>query len=388
MISRERIGRSPGGLFILAVLSLSPKSALGSTGGLPPLPEDSTQINHANVPRDGVVAGQSECGPCDVGEVWITTVGGDPIEGVVTDLSDLRRVGAWAFAPSAPWQPGDYLARYADGEPAPFTVIDEPVSPPDIEPSLSSPIKQRRDHVQCVTAPPSPENPAGEFDTFSLTGWTHGYFHVETSGPSSGQYTYMVGVNGEVRFDPYSPYLLFEIGPGVQEICYWVRAQGLVSRAETLLAQECYSPALLDDYAVDNATAEEFDEFLRGECLLPPAGFFAQWCSVFQSALDAGTCSDLVYSNVEACESALSLCGGEEPDATPTNPDPTSTGGASSLPSSNASRDSGDSSGGCAVSPLDMTQGGGRRGLFLVLALVAVRLFRRKGPRENATTTT
>jgi hypothetical protein len=219
----------PVTLFLLLISG----TARGATGGAPPLPENSTQLDDSNVPFDGVVAGQSQCGPCDVGEVWITTANGDPIEGVVTDLSDLRWVGAWAFTPSNPWQTGEYVARYADGDPAPFTVLDEAVAPPVVTPSLGPAINQARDHVQCVSEAPTAENPDGNFESFALKAWTHGYFRTEVSGPWMAQYTYMSGVNGEIRFAPYDTAHLFEISPNVQEICYWVRGQRLVSREET-----------------------------------------------------------------------------------------------------------------------------------------------------------
>src|SRR6188768_66094 len=39
-------------------------------------------------------------------------------------------------------------------------------------------------------------------------------FELEAVGISKAQYTYMIGVNGEIRFDPYGADVLFEIGPG------------------------------------------------------------------------------------------------------------------------------------------------------------------------------
>lgn len=380
-------------------LVLIPGTALGATGGQPPLAEDSTQLYDTNVPLDGVVAGQSECGPCRVEDVWITAADGTPVEGVVTDLSDLRRVGAWAFTPSSPWLPGEYFAHYADGDPAPFTVIDAVVSPPDVEPSLGSPITQRRDHVQCVSQAPTAESPEGEFETFALSGWTHGYFRAEVSGTSKAQYTYMIGVNGEVRFDPYGAAPLFEIGPDTEEICYWMRAQRLVSREETLLVNECYSPARLDEYVVENPSPEEFQAFLRDECVLPPAGFVAGWCSSFQSAIDAGACSELGYQNIEACESALSLCMEGEPHSPAPGPDddPDASGGASmgnddpeessggasmggdsNSPSSDSHDDSRDSSGGCSVSAARSStpMGGGGALLAILASVTALRLRR------------
>jgi len=308
-----------------------------------------------------VVAAQSECGPCEVDKVWITTAQGEAVEGVATDLSDLRRVGAWAFTPSSPWQPGEYLAHYDDGEPAPFTVLSEPMSPPVIQPSLGSTITQRRNEVQCVSELPTTEKPDGNFTSFSLTGWTHGYFELEAVGISKAQYTYMIGVNGEIRFDPYGADVLFEIGPGVPEICYWVRAQGLVSREEILLVDDCYSPAQLDEYVVENATQEELETFLREECVLPPPGLFSEWCATFQSAIDKGGCSDFENQNMDACESALGLCLGGAGD----------------------SEESRRSSEGCTLSGShDPRPARNAGGLLVVLSTIAVLLLRRNRVRD------
>jgi hypothetical protein len=367
-------------LTVAVFLLLVPSAAWGSTGGSPPLPEDSTKLDDMNVPLDGVVAGQSECGPCDVAEVRITTADGTPVEGVVTDLSDFRRVGAWAFTPSSPWEPGEYLAYYAEGDPVPFTVLDEVVTPPAVQPNLSGPIGHSGDPVECVTKAPSAESPEGEWDAFYLTGSKHGFFSVDTVGSSKAQYTYLTGVEGEIRFEPYGTGHLFEVMPGNTEICYWVRAQRLVSREETLLVSECYSPDELLDYVWDEPDAEEFQAFLRDRCIRPPLGRAVEWCSLFQSALAEGECGE--FENVEACESALSICSGV-PTAVGAGgsngvgaggSNSVGAGGSKSVGAGGSKCDSAGPAGGCSVlalpgsSPL---QGGGA-GLVILASLAAL----------------
>jgi hypothetical protein len=301
-------------------------------------------------------------------EVWISTADGTPVDGVVTELSDLRGVGAWAFTPASPWLPGEYLAHYADGDPAPFTVLDETVTSPIVAPKLTSGVNEARDHVQCVSKAPSAENPEGEFATFSLSAWTGGIFHLEAFGTSRAQYTYLTSVNGEIRFDRYGTGAYFEIVPGTDEICYWVRAQRLVSREETLLVDECYSPPELEGFVQQDPSPEEFQAFLRNECVLPPAGFVTEWCSSFQSAIDEGACRSLEFQNVEACESALSFCVGGKPSSA--SPD--------------SDNELGDSGGGCAVSALSGSspvQGGGAL-LAILASLAALRL--RRTPQHSS----
>jgi hypothetical protein len=191
---------------------------------------------------------------------------------------------------------------------------------------------------------------------------------VDAVGSSKAQYTYLTAVNGEIRFEPYGTGSLFEVPPGTTQICYWVRAQRLVSREETLLVSECYSPAELAQFMWQDPDTEGFQAFLRDQCVLPPAGRVAEWCSVFQSALAEGECSSSEFQNVEACESALSIC----------------PGGSDGVGASGS--DSGRSSGGCAVFTLQGSspmQGAGAW-LTILASLAALRLRRsaRLAPRE------
>jgi hypothetical protein len=291
-----------------------------------------------------------------MGEVRITTAEGTPVEGVATGLSDLRGLGAWAFTPSSPWLPGSYLAAYADGQPAPFAVLDTVVSPPAATPGLSSPRTESRDSVRCVTA-------EGEAE-FPMVTWTHGLFHVDLSGTWESQYTYVVEVNGETDLDPYGSGASFEIGPDLTQICYSVRAERLVSKEETLLVDECYSPSELAQFVSGDPSFEEYQTFLRDRCILPPTGRVDDWCSTFQPAIDQGKCDPQEFPNVEGCESALGGCvlGPDSFYADPAQFEP-------------ADADS-STAGGCSVLAPDgssLAQAGG--GLFVLLAsLAAARL--------------
>src|SRR5690606_18815578 len=120
---------------------------------------------------------------------------------------------------------------------------------------------------------------------------------LQIAGASDSQYIYDMIVNGE-PVDPFVAPALNRVVEGTpSELCYEVLARPIIPGDDFVLVADCV-PVDASTLGVHPETSSNQD-YVLARCIVPPVGYDAEWCAVFNDAFNEQSCSSFGFK--ESC---------------------------------------------------------------------------------------
>ncbi len=248
-------------------------------------------------PADGLIVGRLNCyGACEMEEFVFYGPTGEALSGTFLDLEETLGEGWFAWQSGEELPVGSYTVSRPDSWSTSFQVEEPTGELPTIDFGLRPFHAPVEPGVSCVE--PSAD---GIFFGFYVEETTSAHLHMTPGGLHALQYQYEL-VGDQLRSERFFQGIYsYPLGTEEREVCFQVWATPLLGGDAVQVAEGCLDTASLGPLGTEPADADYIDAALR-KCTVPPTGYEARWCSLFESG-----CDDPSYE--ASCLSAQQSCG-------------------------------------------------------------------------------